>query len=143
MDFDEVSTVDKPANQYSRIVLAKRFQEDGMTEPGNEYEAPEAVFDGEGEQVDPATLEAGELVQDEEGYLWYSDGERLVPAYEDDFEPAEEPELEQVGKSAFLDNAGAPPSATQKVLESLSVELSKALDDEQRTAVVSKAVRGL
>jgi len=142
MDFDEVSTVDKPANQYSRIVLAKRFQEDGMPESDYEYEAPEAVFDGEGEQVDPASLEDGELVQDEEGYLWYRDGEQLVPAYEDDFEPAE-PELEEVGKSAFLDNAGAAPSYTQQVLEGLSVELSKALDDEQRTEVVSKAVQGL
>jgi hypothetical protein len=139
MDFDEVSTVDKPANQYSRIVLAKRFQEDGMTEP--EYEAPE-LYDDEGNAVDAASLDPELVIQDEEGYFWHSDGERLVPVYEDEIE--REPEMAEVGKSsAFLDNAGTAPSATEQVLKSLSVELSKALDDEQRTAVVSKAVQGL
>jgi len=140
MDFDEVSTVDKPANQYSRIVLAKRFQEDGMTEP--EYEAPEEIYDADGDPVDIASLDPDQLIQDDEGFFWHSDGERLVPVWEDELQG--EPEYAEVGKSsAFLDNAGSPPTYTQQVLEGLSVELSKALDDEQRTQVVSKAVQGL
>lgn len=137
MDFDEVSTVDKPANQYSRIVLAKRHQEDGMPpefdpEEG-EYEQPDTIFDADGNQIDPADLEPGDQVLDADGNVWE------WPA--DDDAEAFEPEL--VGKSAFLDGAGSTPSYTNSVLEGLSAELSKALDDEERTAVVSKAVQGL
>jgi len=143
MDFDEVSTVDKPANQYSRIVLAKRLQEDGMP-PEYDYEEPEAIFDpANGEPVDPASLDPEDLVADAEGYLWHHDGERLVPVWQDEIEYEDEREPEPVGKSAFLENAGRGPDPAQKVLEGLRDELSKALDDEARNEVVSKAVQGL
>lgn len=133
MDFDEVSTVDKPANQYSRIVLAKRDQEDGMPEQ-DDYEDSLEIFDSEGDPVDPDDLEVGEVVFDAEGNAW-----EFGPI-EDEFEYEYEPEL--VGKSAFLDGAGGV-DPTSAVLAGLSEQLSKALDDEARDEVVSKAVQGL
>jgi len=135
MDFDEVSTVDVPANQFSRIVLAKRHQEDGMPADQSDQQ-PEEIFDAEGTPVAYDDLQPGDVVQDAAGNLYeWTEAEQG--------EQADEPELAEVGKSAFLDSAGAPAAPSNEVLAKLSAELSKALNDEQRQSVVSKAVQGL
>lgn len=55
LEIDEVSLVDRPANQHGLVAIAKR-QEDGMT-----------IFDGQGNEVDEAELQHGDVVYDEGG----------------------------------------------------------------------------
>lgn len=55
LEIDEVSLVDRPANQHGLVAIAKR-QEDGMT-----------IFDGQGNEVDETELEHGDVVYDEAG----------------------------------------------------------------------------
>lgn len=125
LEIDEISLVDKGANQHARTVIAKRHDEEDMMEK---------YFDAEGNPVDVASLELGDVVYD-------ADGEAFELAPED--EAAEEKELATVGKRADDDEN---PFRTQvaKSQETGSVanlreELSKALTDKERDEVISKA----
>src|SRR5678816_1853065 len=118
MDIDEISTVDKAANQYSRFVIAKRAPE--------EEEMPQ-LYTQEGSPLDENQLEFGDIVFDEAGqaYEWVEqDGESED---EDEEEQAKVKETATVGKSAFFDQQPAPKagSFTSTVME----ELSKAFSD--------------
>ena len=55
LEIDEVSLVDRPANQHGLVAIAKR-QEDGMS-----------IFDAQGHEVDEAELEHGDVVYDDNG----------------------------------------------------------------------------
>jgi len=124
MDIDEISTVDKTANQHSRFVIAKRAPE--------EEEMPQ-LYTQEGSPLDENQLEFGDIVFDETGqaYEWVEqDGES-----ED--EEAEEREPEKVGKSAFFEQP-APKSGS--FTETVMQELSKAFSDEDRDQVIAKAL---
>lgn len=80
---DEVSLVDKGANQYATVTIAKR--DTGEGEMDNYYTE-------DGELVDLSTLEDGDVVYDEDGEAFqYTDED-----YEDD-----ELEDEEVGKAAL------------------------------------------
>lgn len=120
MEYDEISLVDKGANQDAMVVIAKRApEEDQMPELYNE----------DGELLDENSLEFGDVVYDEEGnaYEFVQDDE--VEYYE------EEPEL--VGKSAFFEpqyQGGSDYS--QSIME----ELSKAFSDDDRDQVIAKAL---
>src|SRR4051812_17713607 len=102
MEIDEISLVDKGANQHAMITIAKRATE--------EETMPE-LYNEDGTLLDENSLENGQVVYDQGGN-----------AYEftlDEEEPQEqEKEPELVGKSAFLDQSPTP-TFSQQVLEEL------------------------
>jgi hypothetical protein len=57
MQYDEVSLVDRPANQYSKVMIAKAYEE----------EDPMGIYDADGFVVDEDDLEHGDYVYDDEG----------------------------------------------------------------------------
>jgi len=59
MEIDEISLVDRPANQHALVTIAKRANEEDAV--------PEEFFDETGEQVDVDQLEDGEVVYDADG----------------------------------------------------------------------------
>ncbi len=127
MDIDEISTVDKAANQYSRFVIAKRAPE--------EEEMPK-LYNQEGQPLEEDQLELGDIVYDDTGQAYEyveDDGtEDVEDAVED--EPA--PELAGVGKSAFFEKSARTGSFSSQVME----ELSKAFSDSDRDKVIAKAL---
>lgn len=126
MEIDEISFVDRPANQHAHIVLAKRAdQEDAVPD----------FYDADGEPVDVDTLELGDVIQDAEGNLFevgYDDDEDGEQYAEDD-----ERELATVGKSAFFDDEDS------RIVSSISETLSKAIADDGERAALSKAFTDL
>lgn len=60
MEFDEISLVDRPANQYAKVAIAKRAPEEGAV----------TYFDEQGGAVDIDTLEPGAVVYDESGQAY-------------------------------------------------------------------------
>ncbi len=82
MEIDEISLVDRPANQFAKVAIAKRAPE--------EEAVPEYITE-DGEPVDFDSLEYGSVVYDEAGnaFEWT----------EDDSEYEYEQELETDGKS--------------------------------------------
>lgn len=107
LEIDEISLVDKGANQHARTVIAKRHDEE---------EEMDKYFDENGEAIDVASLEPGDVIYDEEGN-----------AYAAELEESEEDELEPVGKSDFYS------------VEDFREELSKAMSDDARDEIISKA----
>src|SRR3954453_20726180 len=94
MEIDEISTVDKAANQYSRFVIAKRAPE--------EEEMPQ-LYNQEGQPLDEDQLEFGDIVYDDQGAAYEfveDDGEDTTEAKKEEDIPV--PELASVGKSAFF-----------------------------------------
>lgn len=119
MEIDEISTVDKAANQFSRFVIAKRAPE--------EEEMPE-IYNEEGQLLNEDALEDGDIVFDEEGNAYQ---------FVEEDEQVEEEEPQLVGKSAFFEKqAPKTGSFTASVME----ELSKAFSDEERDQVIAKAL---
>lgn len=57
LEIDEVSLVDRPANQHGLVAIAKNYQEDTMGE----------LYDGQGNPVDETDLQHGDYVYDEAG----------------------------------------------------------------------------
>lgn len=127
MDFDEVSTVDIPANQHGLIVLAKSASQEDI------------VADFADEQGNPIE---GQLVQDEAGdvFLQTEDGDLYSvdpdDLGEDVYDGTEERELEAVGKSAFLEELD---DDAEGFYGYMSDELAKALNDAGRDDVLAKA----
>jgi hypothetical protein len=126
MEIDEISTVDKTANQYSRFVIAKRAPE--------EDEMPK-LYNQEGQPLDEDQLEFGDIVYDDQGTAYEFVEDETEEQDEDKDEPV--PELAGVGKSAFFENQTAKAgSFSQSVME----ELSKAFSDGDRDKVIAKAL---
>jgi hypothetical protein len=127
MEIDEISTVDKAANQHSRFVIAKRAPE--------EEEMPK-LYNQEGQPLDEDQLEFGDIVYDDQGQAYeYVEDESAEPEQEmEKDEPV--PELAGVGKSAFFENHNTGSSFSASVME----ELSKAFSDKDRDAVIAKAL---
>ena len=126
MEIDEISTVDKAANQYSRFVIAKRAPE--------EDEMPK-LYNQEGQPLDENDLDFGDIVYDDEGNAY----EFVADEDQGEDQEVEEPEMASVGKSAFFESHNGPPQAgsfTAEVME----ELSKAFSDTDRDAVIAKAL---
>ena len=126
LEIDEISLVNKGANQHARVTIAKA--DDGEKEYSME------IYDEDGTLLDPESLDDGDVVYDEEGngYLFELDDADDESEYAD--------ELELVGKS---DNPfrRTPVSMAEQDFSSeyLRVELSKALTDKDRDYVISKA----
>lgn len=119
MEIDEISLVDKGANQHAMITIAKRApEEDVMPEMD--------LFNENGEAVDQESLEHGDVVFDGEGNAYeYTDGR------DEDVE-------EEVGKSAFFDQTKTTPQGD--FAKSIMDELSKAYSDGDRDEVIAKAL---
>lgn len=113
IEIDEISLVDRPANQYATVAIAKRATEE---------DAVPDFFTEDGQPVDLDYLEMGSVVYDEDGNAF-----QMV---EDEGEEAEEldDELVSVGK-AFGDS----------MVDRVRHDLSKAFTDIERDEVISKA----
>lgn len=112
IEIDEISLVDRPANQHARVSIAKRASEEDIV--------PE-IYNENGELLDADILEPGDTVFDAEGNAFevvLDDG-----AEEMQYEDEREPEL--VGKSFAAE---------------VREELSKAFTDIERDDVISKAM---
>lgn len=112
MDIDEISLVDRPANQFAKVAIAKRAPEEEIV--------PDEYVTEQGEPVDFNSLEFGSVVFDGEGnaYEWQPESDEYE--YE-----VEERELEPVGKS---------------LADQVREDLSKALTDVERNEAISKAM---
>jgi hypothetical protein len=129
LEIDEVSLVDRPANQYGKVAIAKR-QEDVM-----------AVYDASGVEVDEGELEPGDFVYDETGneFVFLVDESDDSVEGDEAYDNDQEQELQQaVGKN------GAPVSKRRTASASLGDQvmesLSKAFTDEDRNEVIAKAM---
>jgi hypothetical protein len=124
MEIDEISTVDKTANQFSRFVIAKRAPE--------EEEMPQ-IYDQEGSPLTEDDLEFGDVVFDEDGQAY----EYVEDTGEYEYEDENQGELVETGKSAFFQPpAHQAGSFSAQVME----ELSKAFSDDDRDAIIAKAL---
>lgn len=131
MDIDEISLVDRAANQHASILFSKALnQEDEMPDNDELY-----LYDEDGQPVDTESLEFGDVVYDQNGaemVIVPEDGPDEVYLEEEDV--AQEPQL--VGKSrSFPRMRKAPAAAKGKVEKSfgelLVEELSKSNRDER------------
>jgi len=145
MEIDEISLVDRPANQHAVVTLAKRANEEDAV--------PEEFFDQSGDEVDLAELEDGDIVYDADGnaFQFNANGDD-----NDDDGAAEntEPEPQTVGKAtprrqprtAERSPFGkrAPAEKREPVAKSFAdqvrEQLSKALTDADRDEVLAKAL---
>lgn len=132
MEIDEVSMVDRAACPPATIVFSKRAdQEESMPD----------FSDADGNPLDLSQFEEGDVLEDEDGNLFevsFDDDED--DEYDDDdydMEYEDEGELVSVGKSAFFE------SGDDEIIASIRQELSKAVTEEGRDAVLSKAFAGL
>jgi hypothetical protein len=127
---DEISLVDKGANQHATVTIAKSA--DG------EKESYMDIFDEQGNPLDPDALEIGDVVYDAAG-----DAYEIQANDDTDEEEAveREPEL-AVAKSAspFAKREAAKKTEVAKgFAQGLREELSKALTDRDRDEVINKA----
>lgn len=159
LEIDEISLVDRSANQHADVAIAKR-DEDTM---------PTGLIDAQGYAVDENELEPGDVVYDAET----GEGFEVVEVDENELEDNEgdEPQGDEVGKSgaelalrtrrgaaighlrgfgqknagALKVGAAAAGGATagrmsKSLGESVYEELSKALGADARNEVISKAM---
>ena len=92
LDIDEVSLVDRGANQHSLVAFSKSLDEASTMEDSMSVDV--AVYSETGEEVDVDTLEHGDTVFDAEGNTY-------VVVDEDD-----DTEDDEVGKAVNMANAG-------------------------------------
>lgn len=121
MEIDEVSLVDKGANQHARVTIAKRAPEEDVM--------PD-LFSEDGSPVDENALQDGDIVFDDEGNAYQFE----AGADED----ADEREPESVGKSAFF---GGEQETQSSFAEEIRAELSKAFSNSESREVLSKAAQ--
>lgn len=119
MEIDEISLVDKGANQHAMIEIAKRAPE--------EETMPE-LYNEEGVLLNQDALAHGDIVYDAEGQAY---------VYEVADEVVEERELAGAGVSKAFETK---PQATSDFSKSVLEELSKAFTDADRDAVIAKAL---
>jgi hypothetical protein len=125
MEIDEISLVDRAACPPAAIVIAKRADpEVGMDE----------FYDEDGNPIDLSQFDEGDILEDENGNQFVVTFEESDEDDDDDGEDYyaddNDDELVAVGKSAF----GFDP-----VIAGIREELSKAVSEGDRDAVLSKA----
>lgn len=129
LDIDEISLVDRPANQHGAVVIAKRAAED---------ERMAGMYDEEGYELDPDLLEPGDVAYDENGVEFVMVDDDLAEQYGIDLsaldgEPSEgDPRLES-------ELAGAV--GKRKAGGKISKSVSKSMGNEVFEAL-SKAIQG-
>lgn len=122
LDIDEVSLVDRGANQHSLVAFSKSLTEADSSEENMSDTI--AGFSETGEPVDEDSLEHGDPVYDAEGNLigtWVVDSD-----YEDD----------EAHDKADAELVGVGKSLSDSILE----EFSKAVTEKDREAVIAKAM---
>jgi hypothetical protein len=122
MEIDEISLVDKGANQHAMITIAKRATEEDVM--------PD-LYSEDGSLVDENALQDGDIVFDAEGNAYQFE------AGEEEVEEEHKEEPVSVGKSAFGTRQTTP--ATTSFSDQVREELSKAYTDADRDAVITKA----
>jgi hypothetical protein len=96
LEIDEISLVDRPANQHGLVAIAKNdSQEEDMP----------TLFDADGNEVDESQLQVGDFVYDEDGVEY-----QLRDDVEEEGEPTEEYAYEQDELSR---SARPPPRSTR------------------------------
>lgn len=132
---DEISLVDKGANQHAVVTIAKSAS--------GEKESEVEIYDEDGNLLDAESLNDGDVVYGEDGqaYLFTLDAGEEDEPEEDALEDAREPEL--VGKSVNPFRREVKKNQTGSFSENLREELSKALNDRDRDEVISKAFGAL
>jgi hypothetical protein len=127
MEIDEISLVDRAACPPAAIVIAKRADpEVGMDEE---------FYDENGNPIDLNDFDEGDVIEDEDGnqyqIVFEDDGDEGDGDEDDvDYVEDEDGELVAVGKSAF----GFDP-----IVAGIRSELAKAVNEDDRDAVLSKA----
>lgn len=112
LDIDEVSVVDRGANQHSLIAFSKSLMTEGIEASEESMADDVLVFDEAGQEVDVDTLEHGSTVFDAEGheYVFVEDGEESddddiaveeIEAEDEDDESEVEVPDEMLAKSAY------------------------------------------
>lgn len=134
MELDEVSLVDRPANPHASIVIAKAYQ-------GEDMETGYFWLDGtpvlEDDEVGPE-----DQFQDAEGNVYQLSDEAIAQMQADAEEAANEPELAEVGKSAFGRSTERGP-VQKSLAEELRESLSKAVGDAGTREVLAKALQAV
>lgn len=151
LEIDEVSLVDRPANQHGLVAITKRD------------EGP-MLYDADGNPVDEADLQPGDFVYDENGQEFQALSEDDVAeleahANEGESETSGLRELAEVGKRGAAAVTGGPSTpnlthisrgrrgrrvgASKSLGAELLEELSKAASDSDRDQVIAKAFSGI
>lgn len=126
MEIDEVSLVDRPACPPSAIVFSKRAdQEESMPD----------YTDEDGNAIDLNEYEEGDVLEDEEG-------NQFVVSFEDVYDDDEDDELDGEYEE-LMDGELATIGKSFGSIESIRYELSKAVTEDDRDRVVSKALNDL
>jgi hypothetical protein len=126
IEIDEVSLVDRPANQHARVEIAKRATEEEIV--------PE-IYSEDGQLLDESKLEHGDVVYDGEGNAFmYVEDEAPVTSEAKD----ETKELAGAGISKGADPFGK--SEGKSLGDRVREDLSKALTEMDRDEVISKAL---
>jgi hypothetical protein len=138
MAIDEVSLVDRPANQHAAVMIAKNYQGEAVADEVEEIQ----VFDAAGVPIpEDAELEDGTTVYGEDGqaYRWNADDDAQAEAAG-----------ELVGAGGVQKNAGEAfrPGAGREVVgkslaDTFREELSKATNGTQVQAVIEKMAGAL
>ncbi len=121
---DEISLVDKGANQHAVVTIAKNAT-------GENKESTMDIFDEQGNPLDVAALDEGDTVYDDDGNAYVMELEN------DEEDEEEEEETEPVGKSH---NPFQRANVSKSLAYDIREELSKALTDKDRDEVIAKAL---
>jgi hypothetical protein len=125
---DEISLVDKGANQHATVTIAKSA--DG------EKENYMDIYDELGNPLDPDALEIGDVVYDAEGDAYEIQADDDT---EDEVEYEPEQELAVAKSSPFSRREQKREPVAKGFAQGLREELSKALTDRDRDEVINKA----
>jgi len=127
IEIDEVSLVDRPANQHARVEIAKRATE--------EETVPE-IYSEDGQLLDESQLKHGDVVFNAEGdaFMFVADDAETQEAEAKD----ETKELAEAGVSKGADLFGKTES--KSLGDRVREDLSKALTEMDRDEVISKAL---
>lgn len=136
---DEVSLVDKGANQHASVTIAKSY--DGEEEEGME------IFDEQGNPLDADALEDGAIVYGEDGqaYLYTAEDDDELDGEYEEYEDDDEDDYENQVDFAPVGKAfrREPVRKSATSADILREELSKALTDADRDEVIAKALGAL
>ena len=113
IEIDEISLVDRPANQHARVTITKRAEEDAV--PNYFSEDGTAIADLD-------SLEVGSVVYDGEGN-----------GFVDDLDTGEDAELDESHEQV-------PEAVGKSLAEQVREDLSKAFTDVERDDVIAKAL---
>lgn len=125
---DEISLVDKGANQHATVTIAKSA--DGDKENYMD------IYDELGNPLDPDALEIGDVVYDAAGDAYEIQADDDTP---NEVEHQEERELAVAKSSPFTRRESTREPVAKGFAQGLREELSKALTDRDRDEVINKA----